>query len=1014
MKNLLRFSLIIFFQNLIINGFSQENIFLTLNPHGHKAIISSLVVSADSQTVLTAGYDKIIKVWDVSTRNLIDEIFGNCGKGLHGSIFTMSLSPDNKFLAVAGVMAPFNQQVHNNDIGDVRIYDFKSRKLKSLLKATNDVIINCAFSNDSKLLVVVPNGIQSEVQVWTVPENRLIFSFTPDFKIETAAIFGNYLYCGYANGIIKKFDITTKTETKSVKYFTDIVNDIKITKDGKTIICGSIDFTIKIFDDDLNLNQTIKNSSGVSRISISPDNNKFICGRSMGADSCYIYYKNKSNKFELYTAIGNLNDMVKAVGFIGNNKVVLAGGVDHKVIFADISNPLNVITNEIQGKGVTSYAVGISENSKNLICYARQKNARKGFSKPSHVFDLISHDIKPISDYLTTGFSIPRTRMGSYSLVYSEGSNYYNYDSVLNLKMYGKKGYEISIPSSTGHKCYTLTCDSLIISGGREGILKAYDFKGNEKAVFDGHLNDIYGLAVTQSNECNYILPEDKRLVTCSADQLICIWDLNLIGKQKTITPIVSIFFTNDNEWIIWSPDGYFTSSANGAKNVGYIVNYGNDKDSKYYPFEQFDLKYNRPDIMLDRLGIIDKKMKEAYYWAYLKRLSKMGFNINSLKNDIQLPEIEINIEKNAEIVTRTNVLKLFVKASDNKYKIDRLMIYDNGVPIHGINGFSLKSRNISIFLDSFLIKLNTGKNNIQVSVFNSSGVESLKENINIFYDKQEREKTFIISAGVSNYSDKSNNLNYASKDAIDISTSLELRYKQYSEVKKILLIDSQVTKENLLEIKKKLQIETSENDKVIFFLAGHGLLDLNMNFVFATHDIDFKKPEKRGISFDEIESILDSIPARKKVMLIDACHSGELDKDEKYIVLNYNNSQGNIKYRGAKHLVNSIPMSDKSNFNTFELMKTLFSDMRKGTGTIVISSASGNEFAFEDDKWNNGVFTYSVLKGLSDKSADLNSDGKITISEIHNFTSVMVKKLTNGAQNPTVRQENIKYDFDF
>ena len=78
----------------------------------------------------------------------------------------------------------------------------------------------------------------------------------------------------------------------------------------------------------------------------------------------------------------------------------------------------------------------------------------------------------------------------------------------------------------------------------------------------------------------------------------------------------------------------------------------------------------------------------------------------------------------------------------------------------------------------------------------------------------------------------------------------------------------------------------------------------------------------------------------------------------------------------------------------------------------VVIASASGKEFAYESNEWRNGVFTYALLEGLKSKSADRNSDGQITVSELKDYVTQRVQFLTSGKQTPTSRRENLDFDF--
>src|SRR5690606_1989528 len=112
--------------------------------------------------------------------------------------------------------------------------------------------------------------------------------------------------------------------------------------------------------------------------------------------------------------------------------------------------------------------------------------------------------------------------------------------------------------------------------------------------------------------------------------------------------------------------------------------------------------------------------------------------------------------------------------------------------------------------------------------------------------------------------------------------------------------------------------------------------------------------------------------------LLIDACHSGEIDKDEVELAEIEVEANNGLQFR----VVGNSSSPKLGTQNTSELTKSLFSDLRKGTGATVISSAGGMEFAMEGDDWNNGLFTYCFIYGMNSMEADDNTDGEIWLSE--------------------------------
>ncbi|MCU0462020.1 MAG: WD40 repeat domain-containing protein [Bacteroidales bacterium] len=503
-----------------------------------------------------------------------------------------------------------------------------------------------------------------------------------------------------------------------------------------------------------------------------------------------------------------------------------------------------------------------------------------------------------------------------------------------------------------------------------------------------------------------------NRLITSSTDATIKIWDINTGRLIVTIIPV------DKDKRVFITPDNYYFAPKNSLNAIGF------KQGTDFYPTEQFDLKFNRPDIVLERLGYSDTGLIKVYKNAYAKRLRKSGFNEEMFTSEWHTPEVKILNADETGYATGEPEVTLSIRGTDSRYNLDRLNVWVNDVPVYGINGISVRGEAADSVVRTISVPLSEGQNRISVSYMNEKGVESLKASKEMVFDPgiSVKPDLYVIALSVSEYKDNRFNLQYSVKDGKDIANmfgSVPASSGEYNRIIIDTLFNRKAVRENFFELKEKL-MKTKVDDQVILFASGHGLLDKNLDFYFASWDIDFRHPETRGISFDDMENLLDSIPARKKLLMVDACHSGEVDKENEpgLMAVNVERSEditfrGNVReynFRGVAE--NTAVQSGSSLDNSFELMQELFAGLDKGTGTTVISAAAGKGYALESDKWNNGVFTYTILNGLKYRAADKNKDRKITVSELKDYSIRQVVDLTGGKQKPTARRESIGLDW--
>jgi len=391
-----------------------------------------------------------------------------------------------------------------------------------------------------------------------------------------------------------------------------------------------------------------------------------------------------------------------------------------------------------------------------------------------------------------------------------------------------------------------------------------------------------------------------------------------------------------------------------------------------------------------------------------------MNFREDQLSTNFNLPSLLISNRSSLPAKTFADSVNFSLHLSDDLAPLDRINIWVNNVAIKGMNGIDLRDENSKQIDTEIAVFLADGANKIELSVLNQSGIESYKEVIEIVKEGKVNIPTLYLTAiGTSIYKDDRYNLNYADKDAKDLAFTFK-QAKCFKEVKTLELANEAVILENLHQIKTFFE-QATINDIVVLFIAGHGVLDVDFNYFFATHDIDFNNPGKRGVPYEEIEKLLDGLKVLKKILLMDTCHSGELDKDELIIDENSNSQEdgenGEIIFRraGVSVALKEDPLNLQS---TNDLMKFLFTDLRKGTGATVVSSSGGAELSIETNGLKNGLFTAVLMKGLMSGAADLNQDGQILVSEIQLYTQLKVRELSKGLQTPTSRIQNIELDY--
>ena len=462
---------------------------------------------------------------------------------------------------------------------------------------------------------------------------------------------------------------------------------------------------------------------------------------------------------------------------------------------------------------------------------------------------------------------------------------------------------------------------------------------------------------------------------------------MTLIEGPDFAEPLLSAFVTRDNEWILWTPHGYYDASPGAERFIGWQVNRGPALSAEFYSVGQFKNLY-RPDI-IDQV-LEQANAEQAIVIANGRNPKQDHGEHIDLRDREQLDQVKPPRVKLLEPAdgSKTNSDTVFVKArieTDNDLPIEQVTILINGRPAEV---FEPKVTGPIEIVTLKPVQLLAGINEISVIASNSKA-KSDSRRIDVTLTKPNGTPTgtdpflpslYVLAVGVSKYANDGkgiNNLEFAANDATAFVDMINRNRgkKLFKNVECHLLTDEQATRTGIIKGFDWLRQNVTSRDVAVVFISSHGVRDEVDDFYLAGHDADLESLPATGVSWQTIKDYIHKrLGDCKRIMFVDTCHAGGI--------------------AGAKGAFVRDPLRDLT---------------AEEVGAIVYASSTPREKSYELREHGHGAFTKAILSIVEDKTCDIvpepGGDGLFDTSELELKIADRVKTLTKGMQHPVVEK---------
>lgn len=916
---------------------------LALEASGHTDAMFRLRFTRDGRYLVTSSKDKTVRIWSVATGEPLRVLRPPIGAGRAGSLYGLALSPDGQTVACGGIgLRPGENPIY--------LIDFVTGAMKGTLAGHGKSISDIAWSPDGAYLASV--GEDRIVRIWDMTTNQwkrsleghtdwvLKCGFAPDSRrVASASCDGTVRLWNVETGGLDA--VTPHAHEGDSRWATSVA----WSPDGQTIASGGADRCIRLWSTNGTLRKEYpQGEDAVQSLTFTADSQRLLVTRG------------RFSKFEC-TIFDIVRDQ-EVSRFKGHTDVPLYGGLSPDGSLAATSgffgNELFLwktadgsLVRHLGGQSRAILTVAWSPDGSTIAWGSTGKRGNPAIPRPlERTFRPAQLEFGPEPD-------------DSYQLAVKERRG-------LTLVPYGdevavqQNDTQVSILRHRGYIRYTFSffSDQRAVIGASFGLY-LYDVPtGNQLRSFQGHSGDV--LAVAPS-------PDDRYLLSGGCDQSLRIW------TADRDEPLLTLFVAGD-DWIAWTPEGYYATSPGGERLMGWHVNNGEDQMASFFPALQFRKSLYRPDVikLLLKAGSTQRALEMAG--------GQQGPTRPAIRvEEVLPPKIKITIPEKARVETSQTEVEVRATAKAlGRDPITNMRLLLDGRPYDGaagVKGVNVEETAVAEVARSWTVRMTPGTHFVIVRADTAKSY-ALSEPIELVCRPQQQQTLpamYVLSVGISQYRQERLRLKWGAADARALADTLKKTSAPlFRKVETRVLTDDLATRQEILKGLKWLKSQMTQHDVGLFAFSGHGDKDSDDVFYLIPTECQPDDLATSGVAEDQIKRYFQSTPGRVLVLL-DCCHAGALGGDRR---------------KSASGL-------------TDNLVRDLVSD---DYGVIIMCSSMGREISQESDRWGHGVFTKALIEGL-EGAADYDHDGAVCFTELDHYVSERVKGLTDGRQHPSTQK---------